>query len=170
MYKKVTSDELFAAISSGYTPVWFSVENSTLTVDLCVNYRLDEGKTLFLKHYNSNQDELAKVARQVAALSRDAWSKAIENMTVRLEEELQNSASAEALISTIVGEEGEAYRFTYESGHIKDYICVTSCGPDVFMKKLNKDSLVERYSDKLVHVRELVSKNTVVSKVLDGRN
>ena len=101
MYKKVSAEEMLSAIDDGWSPVWFSVENSTLTVDLCVNYRLTDGKVLFLEFDSADSKEMSRVAFEVAKKAKDNWNEELDKMTYNLAEQIDEAAQAEKNIASI---------------------------------------------------------------------
>jgi hypothetical protein len=84
MYKNVTAQEMLSAIDNCWHPTWFAVDNGALIVDLCVNYRLTDGKVLFLKHYNPNLNELRELAEQVAQRAIKKWNETLLDMQENL--------------------------------------------------------------------------------------
>jgi len=150
MYKNVSAEELLSAIDSWH-PVWFAVEQSTLTVDLCVNYRLTDGKVLFLKFFSTDAQELSRVANEVAQKAKQNWIKALDKMSGNLDEQIEDSSQTEKVIASVQWVEGQKYKITNDEPKI--YICVSSCDEEVYIKEILPPS--RYYLEALNNDREL---------------
>lgn len=147
MYKRVSENELFEIIEGGHTPVWFAVENGELLIDLCVNYRLSEGKTLFLKFYSADLNKLAYVSNEVAKKAREAWSRIMDNNVEHILSGLDDAIKVKAIIDSVKWVEGATYRFTYAEENVVDYLCISAeeDGSDVILQRNPSSDLADRY-------------------------
>lgn len=166
MYKKVSAEEMLSAIDDGWSPVWFAVENSTLTVDLCVNYRLTDGKVLFLQFYSTDSKEMSRVAFEVAKKAKDNWNKELDKMTENLTEQIDEDAQAEKNIASIQWREKQKYLFTYSDDEKVIYQCTCSEDSDIYLQKvLNEKERLYNFSNLEVSVREVVFGDTKIEMI-----
>ena len=168
MYKLVSENELFEIIDGGYTPVWFAIENGELLVDLCVNYRLSDGKILFLKFYSADLNKLAYVSNEVAKKAREAWTKIMDNNVEHILSGLDDAIKVKAIIDSVKWIEGATYRFTYAEDNIVDYLCISAeeDGSEIIMKKKPGSDPFDRYlSHRDEPLRAVLFANTKVELI-----
>lgn len=148
MYKNVTAQEMLSAIDNGWHPTWFAVDNGALIVDLCVNYRLTDGKVLFLKHENTNLNELRELAEQVAQRAIKNWNETLLEMQEDLTSQIDEVQQAQDMIKSINWKENQKYRISYdndEEGHI--YQCESVEGNEIYIRKIvDENDIWYRYN------------------------
>ena len=166
MYEKVSAEEMLSAIDNGLHPVWFSVENSTLTVDLCVNYRLTDGKVLFLQFYCTEPQELSRVAHEVARKAKQNWIETLNKMTERLDGQIEEVTEAEKNIASIQWKEKQKYLVSYSDDNKVTYECTCSSDSDIYLKEvLNEKERLYNFGNHEVSVREVVFGDTKVELI-----
>lgn len=170
MYKKVTAEELIIAINSGWNPTWFAIENDELIVDLCIDFRLQDGKILFLSVQEENLDKLFELSNQVTELALQAWNKSILNCRIGLEEEIVRSTQVRDIYRKVQWKEGHVYRFVDEEDNNYEswFICVETDKDDidyVYLKELPEKQFKDIYNYKT----PVLAKKVVLShtKVID---
>ena len=166
MHKNVSAEEMLSAIDDGWYPVWFAVENSTLTVDLCVNYRLTDGKVLFLQFYSTDSQELSRVTYEVAKKAKENWNKALDEMTGKITEQIDEVTQTEKNIASVQWKEKQKYLMTYFNGEKETYECTCSEDSDIYMQKI-PDENEQRYNffNKQKNVREVVFSSTKIELI-----
>lgn len=170
MYKKVSAEELLTAIHNGWNPTWFAIENDELQVDLCVDFRLQDGKVLFLSVQEENLDKLLELSNQVTELSLQAWNKSILHCRNGLEEDIEYAKKVRDIYRKIEWKEGHVYHFIDEEDNNYEswFICVETDKDDidyVYLKELPEKQYKDLYSYKTpVLVKEVVLSHT---KVID---
>jgi hypothetical protein len=149
MYENVTAEEMLSTIDNGWHPVWFAVENSALKVDLCVNYRLNDGKAIFLQFYSTDINKLNQLAHEVARKAKENWSSTLDKMMGNLEEQLDEAAETEKIIASIQWTENQQYRITYNNDDEQKYIyeCVFVSDNEIYLKKVvDENDIWYRYN------------------------
>jgi len=165
MYENVNAEEMLAAVDSWH-PVWFAVEDGALMVDLCVNYRLTDGKVRFIQFFSTDPQELSRVANEVAKAAKENWVKTIDEMTQNLGEQIEEVAQAEKIIASVQWVEGEKYLITYHDSEQVTYECTVSCDKDIYViKVLPEDESFMQMLNKEVSVRVVVGSTTQIKRI-----
>lgn len=166
MYKSVSAEEILSIIDVGWHPTWFAVEDSTFKIDLCVNYRLNDGKLLFLEFYSTDIKCLSDLAHKVAKKTKDNWIETIDEMTVNLEQQIDEVIESEKNIASIQWKENQKYLFTYVNGKQSTYKCVCACDNDIYVQEIVDENAFSYYlynSDQ--NVRKVVSGDTKIELI-----
>lgn len=169
MYNYVTAETLLQTINNGYFPVWFSIENEELIVDMCVDYRLTDGKVLFMKVKDNDLDTLVALGEQVADTAAELWAKSIAKRKLSLREDLEIMKKAQANCRSVDWKVDHVYTFIYNKDHKELYICDyieidIKNKKHVYLKKLIEKEYVHLvlFKSEATPVEELVNSETII--------
>ena len=164
MYKNVSAKEMLSTIDNGWYPVWFAVEDCTLMVDLCVNYRLTDGKVLFLRFYSTDPKELSLVSFEVAKKAKENWLDTLDKMTSKIYGQIEEASQTEKNIASIEWKENQKYLLTYSNNSQEIYQCTCSSDKDIYVLKVLTEN-ENPFGNSEKNVRKVVFSDTKIELV-----
>lgn len=167
MYDSVSGKTLLETINAGWLPTWFAIENSELSVDMCVDYRLNDGKVLFMRVHDTDLDALSVLAEQVADLAATGWAETMAKRKKSLQDSIAYEKKSQEKYRGIEWRKDHVYRFVYSKDNVCWFRCtqVEAGNPDyVYLQELVEAQYahLSLFRKEEKPIQELISSETQV--------